>query len=127
MNYNDVKNYETFRTLREWLPFSKGSPKETFTFDDQYDRANFLFFTDSHIDHINAEPSLENVSDTIDFANSSPVPFDAVIHAGDVITPFYIVDKKDAYGTAKKFFDETERFNAPFLFSKGKMKIYLFY
>lgn len=119
MNYTDVKNYETLRTLREWLPFSKGSPKETRTADNQYDRANFVFFTDSHIDHINTEPSLENVSDTIDFINSSPVPFDAVIHTGDIITPFYIVDKKEALATAKQFFDIAEQSSSPFLFPKG--------
>lgn len=119
MNYDDVKKNEELRVLREWIPYSKGSPSKNLTFDDQYDRANFLFFTDSHIDHIIVEPSVENVSDTIRFINDSPVAFDAVIHGGDVITPFWIVDKADALKTANDFFDVAKESKYPFLFAKG--------
>ncbi|MBE7043422.1 MAG: hypothetical protein E7399_08075 [Ruminococcaceae bacterium] len=119
MNYDEVVKAEEMRVYREWLPFCKGSPKRGLTYDDQYDRVNLLFFTDSHIDFRNPEESLDNVARTIAFANESPVPFDALVHGGDIITPFWKVEKEIALERARSFFALAKKSKAPFLFTKG--------
>lgn len=119
MNYNDVKTNETLRIYRDWLPYSIGTPSEAVSYDDGYERANLVFMSDSHIDHRNTEASLQNVEDTVEFINESPVPFDVVIHCGDIITPFWKVDKNNAVKRAESFFEIAKNCQAPFLFSKG--------
>lgn len=119
MDYQEIRKDETLRIYREWIPYTKGSPEQSVTYDDQYDRANFIFVTDSHIDHRNTEESLKNVEDMVSFVNNSPVCFDGVIHGGDIITPFWKVDKEVALSRANSFFRIARLCHVPFLFSKG--------
>lgn len=132
-NYDKVCADEALRALRNFLPYTAGAieNKQTHNYKngfkdpltgydtDQYKTANFIYFADSHSDFILADESLDNVKRTIEFANNFPVKFDAVIHAGDVLTPFYIVDKKEALGMTNRFFDEAKKCEAPFIFAKG--------
>ena len=140
MSYmNDVNNYdkvcsdEALRVLRNFLPYSTGAIENKHTHNykngfkdpltgydtDQYQTAKFIYFSDSHSDFFLADESLDNVKRTIEFANNFPVKLDAVIHAGDVLTPFYIVDKSEAFSRANRFFDEAKKCEAPFIFAKG--------
>ncbi len=119
MDYQEILKDETLRIYREWIPYAKGSPEEEVTYDDQYDRANFIFVSDSHIDHRNTEESLKNVEDMVSFINHSPLCFDGVIHGGDIITPFWKVDKEIAINRAKSFFQIAHFSKVPFLFAKG--------
>lgn len=131
-NYDRICAQEAMRVYRNFLPYSVGSLENKQThYDnihtdpltgygtDQFARANFIFFSDSHSDFILADESLDNVRRTIEFANNSPVKFDGVIHAGDVLTPFYIVEKKEAIERAQRFFLEAKKCEAPFIFAKG--------
>jgi DNA repair exonuclease SbcCD nuclease subunit len=104
---------------RRALPYAMTSPRESLTYDDQMPRANFLFFSDSHVDFHLAEESLDNVRRTFDFASRSPIPLDGVIHAGDIITPFGIHSKADGLSRAAAFFEIAKTCRLPVLFSKG--------
>ena len=117
--YDLVCAVEEAALLKRFLPYSKGSPKQSLTCDDQYDRANILFFSDSHIDFRNPAECLENVKRTVEFANTCPVKPDAVVNTGDAITPFCIVPKKDAMSRAEKFFELAKESLPPFIFAKG--------
>ena len=119
ITYEMTAAFEAMDTYRRFLPYVKGTPSESMTYNDQYDRANILFFSDSHIDLCETEACVNNVVRTVDFVNASPVRFDAVVHTGDVITPFGRHTKQDALDRFKPFFDEAKRSNAPFIFSKG--------
>lgn len=116
--YNDVLKDETNRFNRAFVPFSVGSPNDYVTYDKQYERANILFFTDSHIDIPTPAESLQNVKDTIDFANKSPVPLDAVINGGDAFAP-YGNTKESAKAIINKFFAELKNCGTPTIFAKG--------
>lgn len=119
MDYNKVCELEEMELYRRFLPYCKGAPSEKLSFDLQSDRANFVFFTDSHIDHIDTAESLDNVKRTIDFINGAPITYDAVIHGGDAITPFGLHEKEASLDRARLFFEEAKRCNRPFIFSKG--------
>ncbi len=119
MDYDFICKVEEANLYKRFLPYSIGTPSRNITFDNEYDRANFVFFTDSHIDFEEAEASLDNLKRTIAFSNESPVVFDAVINAGDAITPFFEQDKSLPLVNAKSFFDEAKKSRSPFLFAKG--------
>ena len=53
------------------------------------------------------------------FANESPVQFDALIHAGDVMTPFGMYKKTDSYTRLAPFFAYAKKSRSPFIFTKG--------
>ena len=119
MNYDAVCANEEMEFYRRFIPFSTGSPKPTLTCDDQYKRANIVFFSDSHIDFFEKEECVDNVKRTVDFINDAPVTYDAVVHTGDVITPFGKHPKENSLKSAGAFFDIAEKSKAPFIFSKG--------
>ncbi len=119
MNYDLVCENEEMEFYRRFAPYFMGSPKETVTFDDQYERANIVFFSDSHIDFFEKEECVDNVKRTVDFINNAPLPFDAVVHTGDVITPFGKNPKENSLDSAREFFDIVKNSRVPFLFSKG--------
>lgn len=123
MSYDKTAAFEEFMLERAFIPYSVGTMSDKLTSNDQYRRANILFFTDSHIDLINPDECLENVKRTIDYVNNSKVPFDAVLHAGDIITPFNVTQKRDAYERAEKFFEIAKECRVPFIFSKGNHDI----
>lgn len=115
-----VNDYETVKAISEFAPISVGAPSGI-TFDRQYERANFVFFSDSHIDMPSngASYSQENVNNTIKFINTSNVPFDAVIHTGDVITKAGVRTQAEWIGFMQPFFDQLKSSNKPVVFSIG--------
>lgn len=119
ISYDMIHAMETMETNRRFLPYAKGAPSDQFTTDEQYDRANFVFFTDSHVDFCEAESSADNLRRTMEYVNSAPVIFDAVIHTGDVITPFGRIPKEDAISRIRPFLDLALESRSPLLFAKG--------
>lgn len=123
LNYKRVCVLETADFYRRFLPYSVGTPAKEPTYItpycDQYQRVNLVCFADSHIVNTKNSRSVDNVKRTVRFANESPVKFDAVIHAGDIITPTNITPNKVAYQNAKKFFDLAKKSKSPFIFAKG--------
>lgn len=119
LEYDFICKVEEANLYKRFLPYAIGSPAQHLTHDDSYDRANFVFFTDSHIDFMNPDACMDNLKRTIAFSNESPIKFDAVINAGDAITPFYEQDKSLPLLNAKMFFDEAKKSKSPFLFAKG--------
>ncbi len=119
LDYDFICKVEEANLYKRFLPYAIGNPARCKTFDDAYDRANFVFFTDSHIDFMEADDCMDNLKRTIAFANEAPIKFDAVINAGDAITPFYEQDKSLPLLNAKMFFDEAKKSKVPFLFAKG--------
>lgn len=119
MDYEKVSELEKIDFYKRFAPYSVGSPKEDVSFDNQYTRANFVFFSDSHIDFFEKEESIDNVKRVIAFANDAPIKYDAIIHTGDVITPFGKHEKAEAMSRAKPFFDIAKGSRVPFVFSKG--------
>lgn len=118
-NYDFICEMEAINVYKRFLPYSIGTPSRNVTYDNCYDRANFIFFSDSHIDFTNAEESLDNVKRTVEFCNNSPIKFDAMIHAGDIITPFYEQTKEQPLKNAKAFFDAVKESKSPVLYAKG--------
>ena len=126
MNYELICQLEEAAFYRRFLHHYYGTPKDAPTYDnydlgygDEYPRCNLLFFSDSHIDLVNPDESLDNVVRTMKFVKEAPISFDAVIHTGDIITPFGLVEKEKALALAKRFFDQVKDCPAPVLFSKG--------
>ena len=117
--YDLVCDMEEISLNKRFLPYSIGTPKTTATSNDEYDRANFVFFCDSHIDFVNVEESFDNVKRIIKYANETPVDFDAVINAGDTITLANLLPKSDAVGRITKFFDTVKECKYPFVYSIG--------
>lgn len=117
--YDEIAELEWHLFCRRALPYVMTSPRESLTYDDQTARANFFFFSDSHVDFHLGEESLDNARRTFDFANRFPVPLDGVIHAGDIITPFGIHTKQDGLARAASFFELAKGCRTPVLFSKG--------
>lgn len=117
--YDLVCNMERIDLEKRFLPYAYGSPKRTTTSNDQYERVNLLFFTDSHIDFTNAKESYDNLVRTVEYANTCPVKLSAVIHAGDFMTPWKIADKNDALNRAKSFFEVAKKSENPFVFAIG--------
>ena len=119
IDYDRICELEKMKVCKRFLPYAVGTPSASLSENDQYKRANFVFFTDSHIDAYNIDESLDNVERTIDFADNFFVPFDAVLYGGDLITPYNIVDKEQAIHRCKPFFDRVKKSETPFIFSKG--------
>lgn len=123
--YDEVVKHESLDTWKRYLPFSVGAPvtqEGIAPFTGQYQRAHILFFTDNHIDLLTPAASLRNVQDAVGFANNGKVIFDALINAGDAITPFGEVSKTGLNGAEARlttFFNECKKSDAPFLFAKG--------
>ena len=119
-NYYDlVCGMEEISLNKRFLPYSVGTPKKTVTSNDHYERANFVYFCDSHVDLFNPEESLDNVRRIIDYANGAPVRFDALINSGDAITPSHLIPKSEAKERAKSFFDTVKKSNSPFVYAIG--------
>ncbi len=114
--YRFIVELEKYNLDKKFIPYSIGSPTTGQSFDNAYERANILFFSDSHID-IESNASLTNLKDTIDYANGSKVEFDCIINGGDAITTSDSKSKVKAL--AEKFFGEAKKSTAPFLFTKG--------
>lgn len=110
---------ERERMYRSAIPYSVGTPSENLSFDNQYERCNLLFFTDSHIDLVNAKESLENVKQAVMFANEGKLPISALIHTGDIITPGGRKSKAEIKGVAKPFFDALKQTSIPSVFAIG--------
>ena len=119
IDYNRVCELEKIRVSERFLPYTVGAPDNAVRSFEQYKRANFIFFTDSHIDAYNIDESLDNVKRTVEFADNFFVPFDAVMYGGDLITPYNIVDKDQAMHRCKPFFDRVKKSETPFIFTKG--------
>jgi len=117
--YDLVCDIEEANLNRRFLPYSVGSPSKNVTYNDQHTRANFLFFTDSHVDLFFPEESMDNVKRTVEYANNCPVKLDALINAGDAITPWNMVPKENAMGRAKSFFEEVKKSKCPVIYSIG--------
>ena len=79
--YDITCQFEAIRTLDRFIPYSIGTPSDKMSSNDNYPRANFIFFSESHIDFCEPEASLDNVRRTLEFANDSPIRFDALVHA----------------------------------------------
>lgn len=118
-NYDLVCQLEEIAVQKRFLPYSIGTSSQDISYNDSYERANFIFFSDSHVDLFNAEESLDNVKRTIDFSNHSPVKFDAVLHAGDIITPLHRESKEIAFTRAASFFEAVKPSRSAVLFAKG--------
>lgn len=121
--YEKICEMTTADFYRRFLPYCVGSPDTEPTYQlhcgDQYQRVNLVCFADSHIAGTQGAACLDNVEKTIRFANKAPIPFDAVIHAGDIITPHGLVEKKTALAHAKQFFTCAKKCKLPFIFVKG--------
>lgn len=118
-DYELVCDMEEINLNKRFLPYSIGTPRKTLTSNNHYDRANFLFFTDCHVDLFNADESLDNVRRIIEYSNGCPVEFDALINAGDAITPSNMVPKCDAKSRFKKFFDLVKQSRSPVVYAIG--------
>lgn len=119
LDYDFICKVEEANLYKRFLPFAIGNPSPHKTHDDSYERANFVFFSDSHIDFMEPDACMDNLKRTIAFSNESPIVFDAVINAGDAITPFFQQAKTLPLAYAKSFFDEAKKSRSPFLFAKG--------
>ena len=120
-NEDNYKNYEKIRVTAEYAPLSVGAPSSGITFDKQYNRANFVFFSDSHIDlpRNNTASSISNVKDTIDFVNTSLIDFDGIIHAGDIYTGSGESSLSGWKNELSKFFIYAKQSTKPFIFAVG--------
>jgi len=120
MDYNKICEFEAMETEKRFLPYTVGTPSFERTANDQYQRLNLIFFTDSHVDMPWCVPeACDNVERTIDFANNFPVPFDAVLYGGDTITFFGHVEKTLAKERFKCLVDRVKKCEAPFIFARG--------
>ena len=122
-DYNKVCEMTEQDFYSRFLPYSAGSPETVPTYSipytDQYKRVNLVYFADSHTDGFKSKLSLDNVKRTIDFVNNAPLKYDAVINAGDIITPFGKTPKKNAYKRADNVFKLAKKCDVPFIFAKG--------
>lgn len=117
-----IKETERTNTLKRYIPYSVGSPSASAGWSGQYERLNLLFFTDNHIDTPSANPipSRQNVSDVYDFVENCPIALDAIINAGDTITPFGVTTKPVQKASIGHFFNECKRIETiPTLYSVG--------
>ena len=118
-DYQLVCDIEEINLNKKFLPFSIGTPKKTTTSNNHHERANFVFFTDSHVDLFEPLESLDNVKRIIEYSNGCPVKFDALINAGDAITPSNMVPKSEAKERFKKFFDLVKQSRSPVVYAIG--------
>lgn len=119
MNYDIINEALEYSFDKRILPFTVGTPSDKLSENDQYDRVNILFFSDSHLDLPCGEACEENVKRTVEYINNAPYKIDAVIYGGDTITKDGIVPKEEAKEYHKKFFDTVKKSERPFLFVKG--------
>ncbi len=119
IDYNRICELEAIRVSERFLPLTVGAPDDATRSFQQYKRANFIFFSDSHIDAYNIEECFDNVQRTVDFADNFPVPFDAVMFGGDFVTFYNILDKDQAMHRCRPFFDRIKKCETPFVFAKG--------
>lgn len=121
--YDKICSLEEDCFYRKFLPYSAGSPETFPTYSnrltDQLGRVNIVYFADSHTDGIYSHIHLDNVKRTVEFANNAPIEYDAVINAGDMITPFGKTPKEKAYKMADNFFRLAKKSRVPFIFTKG--------
>ncbi len=118
--YDRICEMEAYETEKRFLPLTVGTPSMKKSSNDQYERLNLIFFTDSHVDMPWCVPeACDNVERTIDFANNFPVPFDAVLYGGDTITFFGEVSKELAKERFKCLADRVKKCKAPFIFARG--------
>ena len=109
MDYERICEFEAMETEKRFLPYVTGTPSTEKSSNDQYQRLNLVFFTDSHVDMPWCVPeACDNVERTIDFANNFPVPFDAVMYGGDTITFFGHVEKSLAKERSKCLVDRVK-------------------
>lgn len=118
-NYNFIKNTEHAEVEQRGIPFAYSSKYITSAqANNQYERFNFIFAGDSHID--SAIPySLQNVEDMINFANETKIPIKFCLHAGDVVTPYGAHTKTEVDALIKSFFDAIKESNLPVLYTVG--------
>lgn len=119
MNYDIINEAIEYSFDKRVLPYTVGTPVKELSENNQYDRANILFFADSHLDLPCGDACEENVKKTIEYANSAPFKIDAVIYGGDTITKDGIVPKTSAKEYHERFFDIAKVSESPFLFAKG--------
>jgi len=119
MNYDLICEVEEMLLDKRFIPYSAGTPKNELTENDQYDRANIVFFTDSHVDLPCKDQCIDNIKRTVEYVNNSVVKFDAVIYGGDNLTQNGLVSKEDAIAHHKVFFDMVKEFKSPLIFTKG--------
>ncbi len=119
MNYDIINEALEFEFEKRILPFTVGTPSNILSENDQYDRANILFFTDSHLDLPCEEVCEDNVKRTVNYINNAPFNIDAVIYGGDTLTKDGIVPRDEANKYHKRFFDIVKASEKPFLFVKG--------
>ena len=119
--YGQILSQEKFHLLREWIPYYKGSTRQTYYTGDYYDRCNLLFFTDCHIERYIGENSFsfQNEKDTVDFINNCPVKLDAILQGGDNITPFGQISHAAAMEWAKNYYDVLKKTKRPVCFIRG--------
>lgn len=115
---DEVYGYEKLNINRRFIPYSIGTPANNlYQINKSYNRANFVFFTDSHIDLTNPTESYSNVEDTVRFIKECPVSFDGILHAGDIITQ--TGNKASIKNNAMPFFNKVKEANVPVVFAKG--------
>jgi hypothetical protein len=116
--YADLCYQEKNRVEREAIPYSISTVSESFPYGTMSQRTNLIFFTDSHID-MESIASSRNVTDTVDFINTTKFPIDAVLHGGDIITLDGRYEKEYAKVYANRFFNPVNSIKYPVLFTKG--------
>lgn len=124
---NTIKRYLPYTICIKPTPFFEADSR-LFSF-----ACNLLFFADSHVDETFFDSvDLKNVKYVVDFANTlkhnihdvreqftnTPV-FDAVVHAGDVISSGYKVTSEHDEALAVPFFNIIRKLNIPFVFAPG--------
>lgn len=115
---DEVYSYEKMNLNKRFIPYSIGTPaNNNHQANKSYERTNFVFFTDSHIDLDNPTESFSNVEDTVRFVKESPISFDGIIHGGDIITQTGA--KATIKNNAMAFFNKAKEANVPVVFAKG--------
>ncbi len=121
INFDLAAKFAELEFNHRFLPYSSGAPSDVDDISavEQYERANILFFSDSHIDGREEDTVyLTNTYQTIDYANNCPVRLDAVINGGDILS-LGSLEKKVNIRKATRFFEAVKEFKAPFIYSKG--------
>lgn len=116
-HYDFLKELEWEATVKRFLPYTYGTPSTAKSADDAYKRCNLLLFSDNHIDFVNSEASLQNVTDTISFANKAPFEISAILNAGDAITQ--VGNKDEIKNDFLTFAQNLETSRYPVAYSKG--------
>lgn len=117
---DSTKEFEKSDTLKKFVPLTVGGSNSQII-GSRYSRANFLFFSDSHVDLPRDAYvySIENVEDAISIANGAHFDLDAVIHAGDVVTGSGVATQANWINSMKPFFDNLKKSEKPAIFAIG--------